>query len=222
MSNYKEGQVHQLVNSLEAAGFSADHITKFGQLGEGLQQIIAYLDGKAEIVLKKVEEIIVTILSFVKTVSFPEIAGKKTGKCFICKIFGYRDNDLDNWLPKNQPNQPEGKFSVQQLAKGSTFKKVVESFLGVTGDINFLAKTLKEQNHTTTLPVVESLIERQESGEDVGLLTNGWGNFFFVEDKDGSVSVVNARRFGGQWSVRVCRLAYVCEWRGGARFFFRN
>jgi hypothetical protein len=222
MSNYKEGQVHQLVNSLEAAGFSADHITKFGQLGEGLQQIIAYLDGKAEIVLKKAEEIIITILTFVKTVSFPAIKGKKTAKCFTGKIFGYRDSDLDAWLPKDQSDQLEGTFSLQKLSQNATFKQAVESFLGITGDIDVLAKTIKERGHITTLPVIESLIEQQEAGEDVGLLTNGWGNFFFVEDKYGSVSVVHAYRSDGQWYLRVRRLVYDFEWYDAYRFFFRN
>lgn len=34
MSSYKEGQVNQLANALEAAGFTADDITKLGQFGE--------------------------------------------------------------------------------------------------------------------------------------------------------------------------------------------
>lgn len=223
MSNYKEGQIHQLANALETAGFSADHITKLGQLGNNLGQIIAYLDGKAEIVLKKVEETVVTILAFVRTVAFPSIAGKKTKDCFTNKkIFGYRDSDLDNWLPKNQPDETEGKFSAQQLTQNSTFKQTTESFLGVSGDIDFLAKTLKDLGHITTLPVIESLIERQEAGEDVGLLTNGWANFFFVEDKDGNVSVVYAYRDGRQWYVIVYRLGDDDVWIDGSRFFFRN
>jgi hypothetical protein len=213
--------MNQLGDKLEANGFTAEYITKLGQC-KHIGDIIAYLDGKAEIVLKKVEETVVTILAFVKTVSFSAVVGKKTSKCFTGKIFGYRDNDLDNWLPKNQLGQPEGQFHVQQLAKSATFKQVVESFLGITGDIDFLAKTLKERNHVTTLPVIESLIERQEAGEDVKLLTNGWGNFFFVEDKDGSVSVVRANQADGRWRVDVRRLDNGREWRADGRFFFRN
>jgi hypothetical protein len=222
MSNYKEGQIHQLANALETAGFTADHITKLGQLGNSLGQIVAFLDGKAEIVIKKVEVIVVSILTFVKIITTPVIKGKKTAKCFTGKIFGYRDSDLDSWLPKDQSDWPEGKFSAQQLAKNATFKQAVESFLGVSGDTDFLAKTLKERNHITTLSVIESLVERQEAGEDVDIRTDGWANFFFVEDKDGSVSVVGVYCYDRQWYVRVLRLSHAYECSAGPRFFFRN
>jgi hypothetical protein len=213
MSNYKEGQVHQLADALEVAGFSTDHITKLGQLGNKLADIRAYLDGYAEIV--------VTLLSVVGTFLFPATKGKKTKDCFTGEIFGYRDSNLDSLLPENQPDQEAGKFLGRQLSQPATFKQVVENFLGVTGDINLLAKTLKERGHITTLPVIESRIQRQEAGEDVGL-TDDWGNFFFVENKNGSVSVVYAFRSDRQWYVLVRRLGYDREWCAGYRFFFRN
>lgn len=129
-------------------------------------------------------------------------------------------------MPKDQPDQEAGEFSVQKLDQASTFKGVAEAFLGVTGDIEFLAKTLKDRGHVTTLPVVEYLVERQESGENVSLLTNGWGNFFFVDEdedkKSSGVSVVYVYRDDRQWYVRVCGLGVGPVWRADSRFFFRN
>jgi len=224
MSTFAEGQIHQLADSLEVAGFTSAHITKLGQLGEGLSQVMAFLDGRAEIVMKKVETTVVSILTFVKTVAVPAVAGKETANCFTDESrYAYRDSDLDAWLPINQPAQLAGKFSVQRLTRGGTFKSAVESFLGMTAEIPVLAAELKKRGHVTTLAVIESLIERQENGEDVGLRTDGWWDFFFVEDGEGGVSVVYAHRDDfGQWDVCVDRLAYGNVWGDGDRFFFRN
>ena len=191
--------------------------------GDILFRIRQVLENKAEIVMKKVEEAVVVILTLVKTITTPAIAGKKTADCFTNKSrYYYRDNNLDNWLPKDQPAQAESKFSVQKLAHSATFKQAVESFLGVNGDIETLAKALKDRGAITTLPTIESLIERQEASKDVGLLTDIWASFFFVENKDGGVSVVYASRCGRLWHVSVYRLGRVYVWFAAYRFFFRN
>lgn len=192
--------------------------------GDILSRVLLVLEGKAEIVIKKVEETAVSLLALVKTISTPAIAGKKTSDCFTNKLlrYCYRDGKLDSWLPESQPEQVSGEFSVVQLTKNAAFKQAVGSFLGITGDIQTLSQILKERGHITTLPVIESLIERQEAGEDVGLRTNGWANFFFVENKDGSVSVVNASRADRRWHVRVDRLGIGPVWLAVYRFFFRN
>jgi hypothetical protein len=189
---------------------------KIKKLSEGdiLSQVLLVLEGKAKIVVE--------LLMAVGTFLFSAVKGKKTAECFTGEIFGYRDSDLDKWLPKNQPDQEASKFIGRQLSQPATFKQAVENFLGVSGDIDFLAKTLKERGHITTLSVIESQVERQEAGEDVGLLTNGYVNFFFVEDKDGSVSVVRVFRDVRQWGVYVGGLGVDFRWNAGDRFFFCN
>lgn len=222
MSTISVGQMNQLGNAFEAAGWNESHVTKLGQCGR-LADILAFLEGKAEIVVKKVEETFVSILTLVKTITTPATAGKKTADCFTnSSRYYYRDNDLDTWLPEDQPEQAESKFSVHQLSRPATFKQAVESFLGQSGDIETLSRLLKERGCTTTLPTIESFIERQESGEDVGLRTDGWWNFFFVENEDGSVSVVYASRFDRRWGVDVDRLDNDGVWDADHRFFFRN
>ena len=49
MSSYTEGQVHQLVDRMEAEGFTTEHITKLGQMSN-LRDIRFVLDGQAKIV----------------------------------------------------------------------------------------------------------------------------------------------------------------------------
>jgi hypothetical protein len=194
-------------------------VNKLGGM-EGVGQL---LRGEMKLVMKKVEATVVSILTFVKTITAPAVAGKKTNDCFTSKSrYCYRDDDLDNWLPENQPEQIESKFSVMKIKKSATFKQVVESFLEIKGDIKLLSQALKERGHTTTLPVIESLIERQEGGEDVLLRTDGWASFFFVEDDEGGVSVVRVRRLGRQWYVGVYTLGSVDVWCDDLRFFFRD
>src|SRR3989344_3326520 len=48
MSSYTEGQTHQLVDKLEAEGFTPDHVTKLGQFGN-LACIKNVLEGLAKI-----------------------------------------------------------------------------------------------------------------------------------------------------------------------------
>ncbi len=59
-----------------------------------------------------------------------------------------------------------------------------------------LISLLKERGHTMTLPQIEEMVEATERGEDTGLVTNGYSNFAFVENEDGSVSVARVARDG--------------------------
>ncbi len=56
MSSYSEGQTHQLMNALEANGFTPGHVAKLGQYKQ-LGDIRLVLDGQAEIVVVKKEEV---------------------------------------------------------------------------------------------------------------------------------------------------------------------
>jgi len=60
MSSFSEGQTHQLMNKLEAAGWTAKHITKFGQF-KYLQVIKDIFDGRA--VVGHFEDIIRAVVS---------------------------------------------------------------------------------------------------------------------------------------------------------------
>ncbi|OHA93714.1 MAG: hypothetical protein A3E02_01560 [Candidatus Zambryskibacteria bacterium RIFCSPHIGHO2_12_FULL_38_34] len=185
--------------------------------------VLDLIQGRAEIVLKKAKETVVSLLTLVKTITTPAVAGKKTRDCFTNKKrYYYRDNNLDAWFPKEQPEQRESKFSINQLSQSATFKKVMGTFLGQSSNVETLVKLLKERNCCTTLPTIESFIERQEAGEDIGLRINGYANFFFVEDKNESVSVVYARLDGSRWRVDVRGLGRGSVWSADRRFFFCN
>jgi hypothetical protein len=52
MSSFREGQTHQLMDSLEEKGFTSDLITKLGQFDD-MPELIAVLNGESEIVPTK-------------------------------------------------------------------------------------------------------------------------------------------------------------------------
>jgi len=148
---------------------------------------------------------------------------KRTKDCFIKMRYRYRDPNLDLWLHLEQKARGEGKATVWQVLKGFTFIEVVQSLLK-TSETNRkkLSKLLIEGKHTFTLPEIEALIERQEAGENIGLLVNGYANFLFTEDSDGNVSVVHAYRDSRRWRVNLYRLGFVNRWSAVNRFFSRN
>ena len=165
-------------------------------------------------------------LALVKTTSLGEVTGKKTNKCFTGKRWVYRDGDIDRWLPVGQPGQEESLACVYQLQnpQGTTFREMAAAALklGSGTSLDLLAKALKENNLTFTLSAIEQLVERQEGGEDVGLRTDGYANLAFVEDSDGSVSVLSVRRDRGRWYGYVYRLDYDSWWDAGFRLLLRN
>ena len=104
-----------------------------------------------------------------------------------------------------------------------TFVEMAQAALKVsTRDIDELSSLLIARQHVFVLPQIESLIERQEKGIDVGLRTDGWANFFFVVDKKDRVMVVFADRHDGYWYVDVSRLDGGGRWGVGRRLCVRN
>ncbi len=165
-------------------------------------------------------------LVLVKTTSFGDIEGKKIGKCFTGKRWDYRDGDIDRWLPAQQPAQAACSAGIYQLQnpQGTILREMAAAALkvGPGTALDLLAKALKEQGLTFMLPAIEQMVERQEDGEDTGLRTDGYANLFFVENSDGSVSVLYVRRRGGRWDASVRRLGGDGGWRAGRRLLLRN
>jgi len=161
-----------------------------------------------------------------KMTSLGDIEGKKTDKCFTGKRWSYRDGDIDRWLPAQQCTQAACSTGVYQLqnSQGTTFREMAATALkiGSGSALDLLAKALKEQKLTFTLSAIEQLVERQESGEDTGLRTDGYANFFFVEDSNGSVSVLNVNRNNGRWDANVSRLVKGDRWDAEDRLLLRN
>jgi hypothetical protein len=190
---------------------------------------VAWWDGFKRFLRKEnpwevVKEIADHLLREITKVALLATPDKKTKDCFLESRYYYRDDNLDGWLPEVQPMGKAGQFTARELEKELNFKEIAQVILGVDKTpLDDLAKGLIEKGHTVVLSQIEVLIERTDSGENTGIRTDGYANFFFVENKEGGVSVVNVRRYvGRRWGVYVVHFVSDSRWYVEYRFFFRN
>ena len=136
-----------------------------------------------------------------------------TKDCFKGSNIYYRDSDIDSWLPKKQNVVKVSKPTPCDYATPLTFLEMAQKFYGTTDVKELLKKTF-------SLTEIEAYTKDPEK---YGLKTDGWGNLFFVEEKNGGVSVVGiGRGDDGRWSVHVGGLDRVDRWSLEHRFFSRN
>jgi hypothetical protein len=64
--------------------------------------------------------------------------------------------------------------------------------------------------------------EATDRKEKTGMRTGGWGNFFFLENEDGSVSVGNVSRVERAWHKHVNPLGDDDRWGTAYRLLVRN
>ena len=155
-------------------------------------------------------------------------AARATAECFRDKsIFYERDKEIDDWFSALQPAQEATVVDICQVQnpEGSSFREKMAAALNVARDTDTaeLSRQLKERGYTLTLTAVEQMVERQERGEDVGLLVkNYYRHFAFVEDTNGLVCVLYVYRTKAGWYVYVFRLDDVNSWDAEYRLLLRN
>ena len=115
-------------------------------------------------------------------------------------------------------------ISALALSKRATFVEWASAVLGVSSNtsIETLTKLLKESCHTMTSAQIDEMKAAADRGENTGMRTDGWGNLYFVENEDGSVSVGSVDRGGRDWRASVFRLDYGNRWYAGLRLLIRN
>lgn len=174
-----------------------------------------------------------TRLIFLNSVALPATIEKETSECLVGDFYGYRDPDIDGWLPKMQPASEAGTAVVYDLGEEFTFAEMFRVALKLADDapLDVIERLLKERKHVLTLQQLDDMIERQEQfvtslnnpqlGENVGLRTDGLANFVPVLDKDGKVCVMRVPR-DGKWERYVRRLGNDYVWIRGRRLVLRN
>lgn len=165
-------------------------------------------------------------LVLIKTATLAGAKPKKAKDCFTGKFWGYRDGDIDGWLPKEQTANADDLVGVYQLQnpKGTTFLEMARATVQAAPGTftEEIVARLKGRGLTLTLPEVEALVERQEGGDDVGLRTDGYANLAFVEDANSSVSALYFYQNDRRWYTHVNRLGRDGRWSAGDRLLLRN
>lgn len=164
------------------------------------------------------------LFSVIATTNLGEIAGKKTEKCFTGSRYEYRDNDFDNWLPKDQPKTDACAITTLAPLRNWSFAGATAAVLGTGTDITLLYKLLIGYGHTMTLAQAEEMVEATDRKEKTELRTDGYTNFFFVEtgDEKDPVSVGYVLRDGRTWRAYVRRIDVGDRWGSDFRLLVRN
>ena len=204
MSSYTEGQTHQLVDRLEAEGFTAEHLTKLGQY-PNLGDILLVLEGRAKIVAIPVEtstpvfvdniirvdrSLRPTYPEWVRIVMHPEL--EATGPA------EYDATSLEQWLHDGQKNG--GWVKGEKIYEHLEEKKMLESCLGLVDLIAIQAKGIDFfRQHFAGKAVFAWKSVVRGRNDDLGVpylygvggeVVLGW--FWLGNDWDGSLP---ARRF---------------------------
>lgn len=166
------------------------------------------------------------LFSIAATTHLGAVAGKKTKKCFTGSRYSYCDNDINNWLPADQPNSGDCVITTLAFSRSWIFVEAAQAVLGDTTmtDIIALGNELIRRGHTLTLSQDEEMVEKTEAGEKTEMRVDGYGNFSFVEtgDPKNPVSVGSVYRVGRAWRAFVARLGSGGRWYADYRFLVRN
>ncbi len=166
--------------------------------------------------------------SVAATTELPPVNGKPTKQCLIGPRYVPSDAphtiNFNRYLPDEQPRMPGCVVTTLVPNKEATDSEWAATVLGVPVDtlIPSLEKLLKERMHTMSLVQIEEMVERTERKVNTGMRTDGWSSFCFVENEDGTVSVL-AVYYTGHWHKKVFfRLADGTQWNENHRLLVRN
>ena len=165
----------------------------------------------------------------IATTKLDLVAGKETRRCFTGSPFVSRDEDYERWLPEHQPEAPACTITTVVPSKDEFFTGWAGAVLGVSAftPLETLVELLEEREHLMTLAQGEEMVAKAERRPSIGMNTDGrgWGNFFFVKnkDEDGGVSLANIRSDGQRhWQAFIYRLDYKDRWFAERRLLIPN
>lgn len=169
--------------------------------------------------------------SVIATIKLGPVAGKKTSRCLVGRRWMQRSHNFNNWLDVNQPASKACAVTVLSMVKKWTFLEVAARVLNVnvnTLTTALLSRLLIEHGYTLTLPQVEVMVEKIETGKKKA----GWrtdaclGSFFFIEtnDPENPVAVGHVHRDDShnKWYAILDRPDYCSSWVLDNRFLLRN
>lgn len=206
----KQGCTPEILNKM------AEHPTLFGDT-------LALLEGRATITLNKpltkvAKAVASVLLALVATTSvaattMPFIAKDRfvinTKANAKVKICGLGDNFKMHLLEKVEEPFSGSELHVHRLVKNSKDKPVIDELGG-------------EAKAETTLTEMFALMEIQGRGQKGVLLTNGFGNIFYIRDVNGLLWAVDCGWGGGGWGCGANSVEGRYDWDTGRQVISRN
>lgn len=130
------------------------------------------------------------IVSVAKTTQLAKVNNKPTKKCFVGKRW-FHDIYFNSHLPTNQKRADACVVSTLAFSWDWKFAEATAVILGIGActDIVFLGKLLKKSGHIMTLTQAEKIVVENIKKSSKMKKADNTHNAFFVENKDGGVSV---------------------------------
>ncbi|OYV63215.1 MAG: hypothetical protein B7X03_02635 [Parcubacteria group bacterium 21-58-10] len=169
---------------------------------------------------------VATPFPVIATTMLSLVTGKPTKKCFPRSRYAYRGGEIDDWLPKEQPETLVCVITTFAPPLKATFVEWAAAILSVPVNTptRALGSLLVERGHTMTLVQAEDMMEQTKKGGLTGVRTDGWDNFFFVEtgNEDDPVSVARISFSKSRWEAGVLRFNSSFEWAAGHSLLVRS
>ncbi len=182
-----DGQLAEIKRQIrQSAGYPYDPL----KLKTALQNVIEGRFGESN-----------PLFSLATTTKLGPITGKSTKDCFVNSLYEIRSDKFDQLLSTKQLGTDAGDITALVCSGDATAAQWAARILDVSvemtpGTVGTLGRLLLNRGHAMTLPQVEMMVKRTECRWNSGMCTTMRGNFFFVENKNGGISLarVNVHR----------------------------
>lgn len=149
------------------------------------------------------------------------VGSKETAKCFTDEHYVYCDGDFSRWLRPVQPRADACTVTALTSAQDADFVEWARMILASPIPDHSLEAQIKRSGYAiASLPQIEEIVAVTERGIDTGVRTDGWGNFFFLENEEGGISVGQIRCLACGWEPTIFRFRRRGRWYG--HFLVRN
>jgi hypothetical protein len=164
-------------------------------------------------------------------ITLDAVGPHKTSECFLDRkgIDIFRDPNLDKWTPQRRNAHKGGEYKVTTIKKSLRFSQMAGQILGIKFNANTNEKELQmlliQGGHCIEMEQIDNLIDRFEKKEgESGLKKGEHGTFFFIDNGDGTCSVVYVWLHSVlcKWYVDIFRFEDDTSWTTGHRFVYCN
>ena len=227
-NTFSAGLGAKIVGAIADADGTPAEANLLAEKPEVVRGLLAVLRGTAEIVMKEVEAIRVTLLDFIGTIKVTATKSKFVAKDnFVLDTsdkaevkISYLGDNFKAWFLAGV-GKIEDPISKQILRYGK-LRKSATDMPRKPGEAAIIPELGGETKVETTLSEMFSLIRKQPDGEEGVLLNNGWANILYIRDQNGVLRAVSVDWSDGGWDVSADSVENSNEWSAGRQVFSRK
>ena len=227
-NTFSAGLGAKIVGAIADADGTPAEANLLAEKPEVVRGLLAVLRGTAEIVMKEVEAIRVTLLDFIGTIKVTATKSKFVAKDnFVLDTsdkaevkISYLGDNFKAWFLAGV-GKIEDPISKQILRYGK-LRKSATDMPRKPGEAAIIPELGGETKVETTLSEMFSLIRKQPDGKEGVLLNNGWANILDIRDQNGVLRAVSVYWRDDGWDVDADSVEHSFEWLAGRQVFSRK